>query len=121
MLNQRIEAARPIAEKINEVEKSLNLAILQIGELMSGIASARLAPGTKFSLSAGVEASDRLIEAAAATAQSYREIVAAHQHLVEDKDEAGLRTVNWGPVGCPENGELQTHDSTAHLQAVSNS
>ncbi len=46
MLNQRIEAARPIAKKINEVEKSLNLTMIQMGELMSSIAAARLAPGT---------------------------------------------------------------------------
>ncbi len=60
MLNQRIEAARPIAKKINEVEKSLNLTMIQMGELMSSIAAARLAPGTRFSLTAGMDASEKL-------------------------------------------------------------
>ena len=102
MLNQRIEAARPIAMKINEVEKSLNLTLVQMGELMSSIASARLAPGTRFSLTAGMEASEKLIDAAAQTARSYRDVVAAHQHLAEDREDAGLRTVSWGDYAeCP--------------------
>tara|TARA_R110002033_G_scaffold48042_7_gene94099 strand:- start:563 stop:931 length:369 start_codon:yes stop_codon:yes gene_type:complete len=102
MLNQRIEAARPIATKIHEVEKSLNLTMVQMGELMSSIASARLAPGTRFSLTAGMEASEKLIDAAAQTARSYRDVVAAHQHLAEDREDAGLRTVSWGDVfECP--------------------
>ena len=102
MLNQRIEAARPIAVKIHEVEKSLNLTMVQMGELMSSIASARLAPGTRFSLTAGMEASEKLIDAAAQTARSYREVVAAHQHLAEDREDAGLRTVSWGDgLECP--------------------
>ena len=102
MLNQRIEAARPIATKIHEVEKSLNLTMVQMGELMSSIASARLAPGTRFSLTAGIEASEKLIDAAAQTARSYRDVVAAHQHLAEDREDAGLRTVSWGDFSeCP--------------------
>jgi len=102
MLNQRIEAARPIAQKIHEVEKSLNLTMVQMGELMSSIAAARLAPGTRFSLTAGMDASEKLISAAAQTARSYREVVAAHQHLAEDREDAGLRTVSWGDVfECP--------------------
>ena len=102
MLNQRIEAARPIATKIHEVEKSLHRTMVQMGELMSSIASARLAPGTRFSLTAGMEASEKLIAAAAQTARSYREVVAAHQHLAEDREDAGLQTVSWGDVfECP--------------------
>jgi len=102
MLNQRIEAARPIATKIHELEKSLNLTMVQMGELMSSIASARLAPGTRFSLTAGMEASEKLIDAAAQTARSYRDVVAAHQHLAEDREDAGLRTVGLGDVfECP--------------------
>jgi hypothetical protein len=102
MLNQRIEAARPIAKKINEVEKSLNLTMVQMGELMSSIAAARLAPGTHFSLTAGMEASEKLIAAAAQTARCYREVVEAHSHLAEDREEAGLRTVSWGDFSeCP--------------------
>ncbi|MEQ8745043.1 hypothetical protein [Parasphingorhabdus sp.] len=102
MLNQRIEAARPIAKKIHEVEKSLNLTMVQMGELMSSIASARLAPGTRFSLTAGMDASEKLIDAAAQTARSYREVVEAHAHLAEDREDAGLRAVSWGDgLECP--------------------
>ncbi len=102
MLNQRIEAARPIAKKINEVEKSLNLTMIQMGELMSSIAAARLAPGTRFSLTAGMDASEKLIAAAAKTARCYREVVEAHGHLAEDREDAGLRAVSWGDgLECP--------------------
>ena len=102
MLNQRIEAARPIAKKINEVEKSLNLTLIQMGELMSNIAAARLAPGTRFSLTAGIDATEKLLAAATETARSYREVVEAHKTLAEDRDEAGMRTVSWGDFSeCP--------------------
>ena len=102
MLNQRIEAARPIAHKIHEVEKSLNLTMLHIGELMSSIASARLAPGTRFSLTAGMDASEKLIAAAAQTARCYRDVVEAHADLAKDQEDAGLRTVSWGDgLECP--------------------
>ncbi len=119
MLNERIEAARPIAEKIHEVETSLNLTMLQMGELMSSMAAARLAPGTRFSLSAGIDATEKLIEAAATTAHSYREVVEAHSHLAEDRDAAGLRTVGMGDVlECPPERGAHTADDEQQLRAV---
>lgn len=119
MLNQRIEAARPIAKKISEVEKSLNLTMIQMGELMSSIAAARLAPGTRFSLTAGMDASEKLIAAAARTARSYREVVEAHAHLAEDRDEAGLQTVSWGDVfECPPAKAANAHEAVNPLRIV---
>jgi hypothetical protein len=112
MLNQRIEAARPIAVKIHEVEKSLNLTMVQMGELMSSIASARLAPGTRFSLTAG-------IDAAAQAARSYREVVAAHQHLAEDREDAGLRTVSWGDFSeCPPAQAKNQNETSNPLHVI---
>lgn len=120
MLNQRIEAARPIATKIHEVEKSLNLTMVQMGELMSSMAAARLAPGTRFSLTAGIDASEKLIAAAAQTARSYREVVEAHAHLAEDQQDAGLRTVSWGDgLECPPPPSGQSdQDVAAYPRAV---
>ena len=119
MLNQRIEAARPIATKIHEVEKSLNRTMVQMGELMSSIASARLAPGTRFSLTAGMEASEKLIAAAAQTARSYREVVAAHQNLAEDREDAGLRTVSWGDFSeCPPAQAMNEDEASNPLRVV---
>lgn len=119
MLNQRIEAARPIAHKINEVEKSLNLTMVQMGELMSSIAAARLAPGTHFSLTAGMDASEKLISAVAQTAQSYREVVEAHGHLAEDRANAGLQTVSWGDIfECPPAQATAADDKSAQLRVV---
>ncbi len=119
MLNQRIEAARPIAKKINEVEKSLNLTMIQMGELMSSIAAARLAPGTRFSLTAGIDASEKLIAAAAQTARSYREVVEAHAHLAEDREDAGLRAVALGDVfECPPNQATAADEKSSPLRVV---
>ncbi len=119
MLNQRIEAARPIAKKINEVEKSLNLTMIQMGELMSSIAAARLAPGTRFSLTAGMDASEKLIAAAAKTARCYREVVEAHAHLAEDREDAGLRTVSWGDFSeCPPSKATAADDKSSPLRVV---
>ena len=119
MLNQRIEAARPIAKKINEVEKSLNLTMIQMGELMSSIAAARMAPGTRFSLTAGMDASEKLIAAAARTARSYREVVEAHGHLAEDRNEAGMRTVSWGDFQeCPPSQATLEDEKVSPLRVV---
>ena len=119
MLNQRIEAARPIAQKIHEVEKSLNLTMIQIGELMSSIAAARLAPGTRFSLTAGMDASEKLIAAADKTARSYREVVEAHGHLAEDRDDAGLRTVSWGDFSeCPPNSATDVNEISNRFRVI---
>lgn len=119
MLNQRIEAARPIAKKINEVEKSLNLTMVQMGELMSSIAAARLAPGARFSLTAGMDASEKLIAAAARTARCYREVVEAHSHLAEDRNDAGLRTVSWGDIfECPPAQATGADEQSSPLRAV---
>ncbi|WP_373491713.1 hypothetical protein [Parasphingorhabdus sp.] len=119
MLNQRIEAARPIARKIHEVEKSLNLTMIQMGELMSSIAAARLAPGTRFSLTAGMDASEKLIAAADKTARSYREVVEAHGHLAEDRNDAGLQTVSWGDVfECPPDSASAATEVSPPLRVV---
>lgn len=119
MLNQRIEAARPIAKKINEVEKSLNLTMIQMGELMSSIAAARLAPGTRFSLTAGMDASDKLIAAAAKTADCYREVVEAHGHLAEDREDAGLQTTALGDVfECPPAQATGANEKSSPLRVV---
>ncbi|NRD88211.1 hypothetical protein C8024_00210 [Sphingopyxis sp. BSNA05] len=121
MLKQRIEAARPIATKIHEVEKSLNLTMVQMGELMSSIAAARMAPGTRFSLTAGMDASEKLIAAAARTARCYRDVVDAHGHLVADREEAGLRTVSWGDFAeCPPNPTSGSAETSAPLRIVEN-
>ena len=118
MLNQRIEAARPIAKKINEVEKSLNLTLIQMGELMSNIAAARLAPGTRFSLTAGIDATEKLLAAATETARSYREVVEAHKNLAEDRDEAGMRTVSWGDhAECPPSASDQ-NETVSPLRVI---
>ncbi|MEO9635344.1 MAG: hypothetical protein ABJF89_00280 [Parasphingorhabdus sp.] len=119
MLNERIKAARPIVKKLHEVEKSLNLTMVQMGELMSNIAAARLAPGTRFSLDSGMDASEKLIAAAAKTARCYREVVEAHAHLAEDRDDAGLRAVSWGDVfECPPSEATADEEKPNPLHVV---
>ncbi len=102
MLNERIEAVRPIAEKLHAAETSLNHSISLLGELISCIPAARSAPGTRMPLTAGMEACSSLAAAVSSAARSYCEVVEAHAHFAEDRDNLGLRTVSWGDMlDCP--------------------
>lgn len=105
MLHERIEAARPIAQKIADAEKSFNHSLQLIGELLSEIPRARQQFAGRVPLSTGMAASERLAAAAVSATNAYKEVVEAHCHLAEDRNNLGLRTVSWGDVsGCPETG-----------------
>lgn len=102
MLNERIEAVRPVVHKTHDLEAAWNQAIIKIGELIASIPAARSAPGTRMPLTTGMAACEKLASAAASAARGYREVVEAHQCLAEDRDALGLRTVGWGDIfPCP--------------------
>ncbi len=102
MLNDRLNAVRPIAKSLTGAEKSLNDTVRHIGTLLVDIANAKRAKGTRFALDAGVAASEKVAMAAVSAIQSYQQMVAAHGHLAEDRDLAGLGAVNFGDVYCPD-------------------
>jgi hypothetical protein len=62
-------------------------------------------------------ASERLAAAAMSATRAYKEVVEAHVHLADDRNNVGLRTVSLGDLsGCPEAGKLD--DGTSHLSVV---
>lgn len=102
MLNERLEAARPFAKNIKDVEQSLNQSLALIGQMLTDIPAARAKLSKSIPLETGVAATESLAEAAVSVARSYRMVVDAHSHFAADRDSMGLRTVSWGDVGdCP--------------------
>lgn len=100
MLNERLAAARPIAKSLHGAEKALNDTVRQIGTLLVDISNAKDAKGTRFALDAGIAASEKIAMAAVTAIQSYQHMIAAHAHLAEDRDAAGLNPTSFGDV-CP--------------------
>lgn len=98
MLNDRISATLPIAKSLQGAEKALNQSIRHMGTLMVNIADAKDAKGTRFALNAGVAAGEQVALAAASALQSFKMMIAAHAHLAEDRDCAGLGAVSFGDL-----------------------
>jgi hypothetical protein len=104
MLNERLAAARPIVKSLKSAETSLNETVRNIGTLLVDIANAKDARGTRFSLDAGIAASEKVALAAVSAIQSYQQMVAAHAHLADDRDLAGLNPTSFGDVCPPASG-----------------
>jgi hypothetical protein len=112
MLHERIEAARPIAQKIADAEKSFNHSLQLIGELLTEIPRARQQFAGRVPLDTGMAASERLAAAAVSATNAYKEVVAAHCHLAADRNNLGLRTISWGDVsGCPDAARKEDNDA----------
>jgi hypothetical protein len=93
MLNERLAAARPFAANIKKTEASLNT---------------RERLGKHAPLTTGVDACESLAGALLLVSQGYRKVVEAHQHLANDRDDLGLRTVGWGDIHeCPPKAEAE--------------
>ena len=119
MLNERLNAARPIAISLKGAETALNESIHQIGKLLVDIAAARSAKGTRFALDSGIAAAEKVALAAVGATQSYQQVIAAHSDLAKDRDDAGLSAYAFGDVYCWNNAETQSKPmASAPLQAV---
>jgi hypothetical protein len=115
MLNERLETARPIAQKLSQVEISMNTSIRLLGELISAIPAARERVGKRVPLLAGVSACESLALAVSSASRSYREIIEAHSHFAQDRDDLGLSTISLGDVHeCPR-GALMATDAKLHI------
>jgi hypothetical protein len=104
MLNERLAATRPIVKSLKGAEHALNDTVRQIGTLLVDIANAKDAKGTRFALDAGIAASEKIAMAAVNAIQSYQLMIAAHAHLAEDRDIAGLNVTGYGDVCPPAKG-----------------
>lgn len=118
MLNERIEAARPIARKIVEAEQSFNQSLKLIGELLYEIPKARQEFAGRVPLTTGMAATERLASAAVSATQAYRDVVEAHSHLAEDRDLVGLRTVGLGDIGACPPPSASARDTVPNLTVV---
>lgn len=117
MLNERLSAVRPIAKSLKGAERALTETVRNIGTLLVDIANAKDAKGTRFSLDAGVAASEKIAMAAVSAIQCYQQVVAAHGHLAEDRDAAGLGAVGYGDFYCP-NGSVSNDERQLQIVAA---
>jgi hypothetical protein len=118
MLHERIEAARPIAQKIADAEQSFNKSLQLIGELLTEIPRARQQFAGRVPLETGMAASERLAAAAVSATNAYKEVVKAHSHLAADRNSLGMRTVSLGDIsGCPDVTGKQSNEEP-HLSVV---
>lgn len=100
MLNQRLTAARRIADALGPTETDIETAISSTSLLMCAIAEGRQQTGVPLSI--GQDSLAALSEAMAALVQARASILTAHSALAEDKVAAGLRVYGMGDLGdCP--------------------
>ncbi len=119
MLNERLEIARPFAAKIKSAETSMNASLATIAEMLVEIPSAREKMQGKIPLDTGADAAEALAQAALTAAQSYKQLVAAHKHLAEDRGRMGLNVVSIGDWGdCPEILQADQEDQVAKLHVA---
>jgi hypothetical protein len=111
MLNDRLNATRPIAVSLKNAEKALNESLRQMGSLLVDVANARDAKGTRFDLDAGVAASEQIALASVSAVQSYKFMIAAHSHFAADRDNANLPSKAFGDFYCP-NGASEAEAPT---------
>lgn len=118
MLHERIEAARPIAQKIADAEQSFNHSLQLIGELLTDIPRARQQFAGRVPLDTGVAASERLAAAAVSATNAYKEVVEAHGHLAADRNSLGMRTVSFGDIGACPPASGSDQNVSPHLEIV---
>jgi hypothetical protein len=117
MLNDRLQAARRIADALIPAETDIDAALASTSRLAAAVAEGRRETRLPIalcqeSLAALAKASQALVEARAA-------IGAAHASLAEDRVKAGLRAYGMGDLGdCPSTtGELTLVDDEGRAAA----
>ena len=97
-LEARRAAALPVGAAIGEVETSINLSMVKVGELIAQIGRARLDQAARMPLSVGMAASEKAVEIVGALSAAYRFSVEAHGQLSIDKEMLGLQVVSFGDL-----------------------
>ena len=113
MLNQRLNAAREIAEQLIAAERAIDTAVSQVATLTARMPLARME--ANLAAEVGHEALARSAGSMTALLEARREIIATHAALAEAKDLIGLRTVAVG--GLEYKGPTKP---AAHLTVVEN-
>ena len=95
-LEARNAAAIPVGSAIRQVKNSINVSLVQIGEVLTNIGKARLDEKAHMPMTIGMLAAEQAAKAASALTEAYRYSVEAHRQLSIDKDVLGLKTLGWG-------------------------
>jgi hypothetical protein len=96
MLNQRLAAARKVADELLPAEARLDDAILHASRLAIAVIEGRRE--AKLPLNTGQEGLALMSQAAAKLVDARGDIMAAHVALRETQDEIGLRAVSFGDI-----------------------
>jgi hypothetical protein len=94
MLNQRLTAARSVAEDLFKFEAAVDDAISLGSQLSSCLMTARR--DAKLSAVIGQDALDGVIRTLSTIVAARRELIEAHHQLKTVADEIGLRSVAFG-------------------------
>jgi hypothetical protein len=118
MRNQRITAARSVADRLFEFEKALDDAFALGSHLSSRIVTARIE--ARLSAVLGQDAIDGVVRTLMLMADARRELIGTHHHLKALADEIGLREVSWGDLGKGPTGAVETdlENENRRLQIV---
>lgn len=114
MLNERLSAAKKVADRLYAAETALDEAISRASELNAAIPAARVE--AKVSALIAHEASENVADALAVLAKARGLLMTAHGNLDTAKDQMGLRTHAFGagfPKPWPETGRLRAVDTAA--------
>lgn len=103
MRNERIAAARQVAERLFEAEAALDVAIARAAELAAAIPNARRE--ANLAACVGQEAFVCAANMLPKLAEAREELLTAHEHLDETKTQIGLRLTAFGSSGGKPQGE----------------
>jgi len=113
MLNERLAAAREVADQLFAAERAIDAALTEVAALSACMPRVRVEANIAANLGHG--AMERSAAAVAAILAARREIIAAHEELAVAKDEMGLRTFAMGGMykGPPQAQGLSVVEATA--------
>lgn len=97
MRNQRIAAARDVAEKLHAAEAAIDEAFAHVAQLNMALPEARRA--ANLSAIVGQEVFSRAATSMQHLAAARHEMVAAHNGLFETQGDIGLARMNFGGHG----------------------
>ncbi len=103
MRNERIAAAREVADKLFEAEAALDVAIARAAELAASIPNARR--GANLAACVGQEAFMCAANMLPKLAEAREHLVTAHDRLEVTKTEIGLRHMAFGDTTGKPSGE----------------
>ena len=96
MLNQRLAAARGVADELLPAETDLDNAILHASRVAIAVIEGR--KSAKLPLNVGQEGLALMSRAAAKLVEARGDILSAHVAFRETQDEIGLRAVSFGDI-----------------------